>query len=82
MPLWKKDLHRKNGLFDSSYTSAGDLDFWLRCVKNGSEFKRLPEILGLYYYNPQGLSTSSSNSIKKSNEEKKVFEKYKEIFQQ
>ena len=80
MPLWKKELHDKNGLFDDSYSSAGDLEFWLRCVNGGSSFGRVPVVLGNYYFNPQGLSTSKSNNSRKTQEEKEVLEKYKDLF--
>jgi GT2 family glycosyltransferase len=80
MPLWKKSLHAKNGMFDEQYTSAGDLEFWLRCVKSGSEFIRLNAALGLYYFNPDGLSTSSKNHSRKTREETKVLNQYKETF--
>tara|TARA_Y100000592_G_scaffold78846_1_gene124117 strand:+ start:2887 stop:4512 length:1626 start_codon:yes stop_codon:yes gene_type:complete len=80
MPLWKKELHDKNGFFNDSYSSAGDLEFWLRCVKNGSSFKRIPVVLGNYYFNPHGLSTSQSNNEKKTKEERSVLEEYKDLF--
>ena len=80
MPLWKKSLHDINGMFDETYTSAGDLEFWLRCVKNGSEFIRHNVVLGLYYFNPEGLSTSSKNHERKVKEEQKVFHQYAEVF--
>ena len=31
---------------------------WLRAVRNGSKFSKLPGVYGLYYMNPQGLSTN------------------------
>lgn len=80
MPLWKRSLHTKNGMFDDTFTSAGDLEFWLRCVKAGSEFARVNAALGLYYFNPQGLSTSSANHHRKIKEEQKVFQQYAEVF--
>ena len=81
MPLWKRELHDKNGYFNEKYTSAGDLEFWLRCVKSGSTFKRVPEVLGLYYFNPTGLSTDPTRAEPKRLEEAEVFQNYKEIFQ-
>ena len=80
MPLWKKSLHEKNGMFDETYTSAGDLEFWLRCVQNGAEFMRLNNVLGLYYFNPKGLSTSPDNHKTKLKEEQKVFNEYGHLF--
>jgi hypothetical protein len=36
---------------------------WLRAVKGGARFLRIPGVYGLYYDNPQGLSTDSKSSI-------------------
>ena len=58
MPLWKKDLHYRFGLFDTSYTSAADGEFWLRCAFGGAIIKMLNHPIGLYYHNPQGRSTN------------------------
>ena len=60
-PMWRKSLHEKYGYFRSEFTSAGDYEFWLRIGK-AENFVRLPEILGLYYYNTQGLEHASSTS--------------------
>ena len=56
-PLWRKSLHNKYGYFRSEFKAAGDYEFWLRIGKT-EKLVRLPEVLGLYYFNPQGLSTS------------------------
>jgi GT2 family glycosyltransferase len=82
MPLWKKELHSRHGYFDEKYSSAGDLEFWLRCVKSGSSFKRVSQVLGLYYFNPKGLSTSSENHQKKTLEEQEILNRYRDIFKQ
>lgn len=75
-PMWRKNLHDKHGLFDSSYKSAGDWEFWLRCTFGGSKFKKHSEVLGVYYFNPDGISTNTENESWKREEEKKVFQKY------
>ena len=79
MPMWRRDMHDKNGMFDESYRYAGDWEFWLRCVRSGSSFMRNQEILGCYYFNPSGLTTSAANNAKKHQEEQKVFDIYKDI---
>jgi glycosyltransferase involved in cell wall biosynthesis len=56
-PMWRKSMHEKYGYFDESYKSAGDYEMWIRAVQNGAQFKRVPKILGFYYFNPKGLST-------------------------
>lgn len=80
MPLWKKSIHDKVGLFDDKYKSAGDWEMWLRMVSAGSIFHKLDGIYGLYYMNPEGMSTSEANSKSKLKEECEVFENYKHIF--
>lgn len=57
-PMWRKSLHEQYGYFRSEFTSAGDYDFWLRIGK-AENIVRLPEIIGLYYDNPQGLEHAS-----------------------
>ena len=76
-PMWRKSLHDKYGHFDSSYTSAGDHEMWLRAASQGSKFKMIPETLCLYYFNPKGLSTDPEKNKKKVEEEKEVRRRYK-----
>jgi glycosyltransferase involved in cell wall biosynthesis/SAM-dependent methyltransferase len=57
-PMWKKSLHNKYGYFKAELRSAGDYEFWLRIAKY-EKCVHLDEILGIYYYNPHGLSTSN-----------------------
>lgn len=77
MPMWRKSLHDRFGLFDITYPTAADFDFWMRCLEGGAKFQKLYETVGLYYYNPNGLSTNSrsSNMI----EGAKIKEKYKHL---
>lgn len=59
-PLWRRKLHRPEqcGLFDASYRSAGDAEFWYRVSRSHSDpFSVISIPLSLYYQNPQGLST-------------------------
>ena len=79
MPVWRRSMHDNNGLFDSSFRAAGDWEFWLRCVKNGSIFKRVNFVMGLYYFNPEGLSTASDNHEWKIKEEQRVINLYEEF---
>jgi hypothetical protein len=34
----------------------------MRCALGGSTFKKLNDVMGIYYVNPQGLSTSRNRS--------------------
>lgn len=78
-PVWRKSLHDRFGLFDSNLKSAGDYEMWLRCVKGGAKFDIIPEYLGLYYWNPTGISTNKANKGWKQQEEIYVRNKYKEL---
>lgn len=80
LPLWKKTMHQKCGMFQEKYKSAGDWEMWLRAVENGSKFKKVDIISGYYYNNPTGLSTNKDSAKSKFNEEKEVFFKYKNVF--
>ncbi len=60
-PMWRKSLHEKHGYFRAEFMAAGDYEFWLRIGKT-ENIVHLPEILGLYCENQQGLQYSSSTS--------------------
>ncbi len=81
-PMWRKSVHDKYGYFNDEYRSAGDWEFWLRCAFGGSKFKKCGDILGIYYFNPKGMSTNPEHSSWKRNEERKVFQHYMNILQE
>lgn len=56
-PMWRRSLHDDVGMFDADYKSAGDYDFWLRCVEAGKVFYKINDPHVVYFVNPQGLST-------------------------
>jgi GT2 family glycosyltransferase len=58
-PMWRRDLHSDVGLFDTSFKSAGDWEFWLRCLTHGKLFHRIETPHVVYYHNPEGISTRS-----------------------
>ncbi|MGV0821137.1 glycosyltransferase [Martelella sp. AMO21009] len=58
-PMWRKRLHEEIGYFDPSYRSAGDYEFWLRCLKGGKSFLKTNTPHVVYYQNPDGLSTAA-----------------------
>jgi glycosyltransferase involved in cell wall biosynthesis len=53
-PMWRSSLHKEFGYFDETLTCAGDWDFWLR-ISGRYKFEHIPEFLGLYYYNEDGI---------------------------
>jgi glycosyltransferase involved in cell wall biosynthesis len=80
MPVWRKSMHNSIGLFESDYKYAGDWEMWLRAVRNGSKFTRIPGVLGMYFMNPDGLSTSPANEKERFAEEKEIFWEYTDVF--
>lgn len=68
MPMWRKKIHEKYGYFDESYKIASDSDMWIRAIIGGSKMKMLNHPVGLYYYNPEGVSTNPAK-LKQSIEE-------------
>ena len=56
-PMWRRSLHEELGLFDTSFKSAGDWEFWLRCLWKGKRFFKIDTPHVVYYQNPEGLST-------------------------
>jgi hypothetical protein len=81
-PMWRKKIHEKYGYFNQQYASAGDWDFWLRCTFGGSKFKKCKDILGVYYFNPKGISTNVENESWKKEQEKEIFMKYRKKLQE
>ena len=75
-PMWKKTLHDRFGYFDENYRSAADWDLWLRCAIGGAKFKKHPQIMGVYYFSPTGISTNPENNVWKRKEERDVFQKH------
>jgi len=49
MPMWRRSLHARYGMFDAEMHVAGDYEFWLRLAKAGEKFYHLKEITGQYY---------------------------------
>ena len=80
MPVWKKSVHEKIGLFDEKYRYPADWELWLRMVDSGFTFEKINKIVGLYYFNENGLTTSKNTEIEKIQQESEVFFKYKHIF--
>ena len=56
-PMWRKRLHAELGLFDTSLKSAGDHEFWLRCLEANKIFYKVNTPHVVYYQNPEGIST-------------------------
>tara|TARA_R100000664_G_C2760058_1_gene150677 strand:- start:12110 stop:13765 length:1656 start_codon:yes stop_codon:yes gene_type:complete len=82
MPMWRLNVHKDVGLFSEKYHFANDWDMWLRMVDAGLKFKKIDKSVGLYYFNPDGMSTSKDNFSSKIKEEAELFFRYEHIFGQ
>lgn len=58
-PMWRSKLHETLGLFREEFSSAGDVDFWIRCSAANKVFFNSNDAHVSYFENPNGLSTSS-----------------------
>lgn len=78
MPLWRKTLHEKNGLFDQDGCDyADDWEMWLRAVSTGSQFKKVNKSVGLYL---EGGRSQQSYNLDQRREEAQIFYRYARIF--
>jgi len=60
-PMWRRSLHDAVGYFDESFLTAGDYEFWCRCIVAKKNFFKINYPHVVYYNNPRGLSTSSDS---------------------
>jgi len=81
-PMWRRSVHDKHGYFNQKYKSAGDWDFWLRCAFGGSKFKKSQDVLGVYYFNPVGMSTNPEHDSWKKEHEREIFQNYLKKYQE
>lgn len=82
LPMWRKSVHEKYGFFDESFFSSGDFEFWNRLVSHGVKFKKIPGIAGIYYQNPQGISTDNDpvKTERRNNENQRVVALYRHVW--
>lgn len=55
--LLRRDVFDKIGYYDGNMKVFGDREFMLRFASSGFIAKRIPHVVGLYYENPNSLST-------------------------
>jgi O-antigen biosynthesis protein len=61
-PMWRRRAFDKVGRFDPEYSVIGDYEFLLRCVAAGLKPVQVPQILSLFFQNPQGLTLQSTRA--------------------
>jgi hypothetical protein len=54
------------------------MEFWLRCLRGGAKYQKINEIMGTYYFNPEGQSTKSAQEARRSNIESEIKRQYSE----
>lgn len=54
-PLWRADLHLKYGLFDETYFSAGDYEFFQRVMMGGATVSCVPTIIGNFLWHKKNI---------------------------
>ena len=74
--MWRKSLHEKYGWFSNDYKSGSDWDFWLRCGAGGAKMHLIEQVLGIYYKNPEGVSTKEENMERNLKEVAEIRDKY------
>ena len=60
--LIRKTVFEKIGLFNADFKIYGDREFMLRFAVNGLKAKKIPEVVGLYLKNPNGLESSGKET--------------------
>ena len=56
-PLLKKSTIITAGMFDTDFKISGDYEMWCRLNSLGKTFLKIDELLGVYFLNPEGVST-------------------------
>lgn len=75
-PMWRSSIHEELGCFREDLRSAGDYEFWCRLALRYS-FKHIPQTLGLYYENPQGIC--NSDKALSAREARAVMQRYQGV---
>ena len=63
MPMWRKRIHDKYGYFSEHYECVSDAELWLKLIIDDGNIKFIEDLVGLYYWNPEGRSTDTSRAL-------------------
>jgi glycosyltransferase involved in cell wall biosynthesis len=66
-PMWRRSIHKKFGLFDPDYRTAGDYEFWVR-ISDSIAMHHINEYLGIYLYREDSLEHEDSKLRQKEGE--------------
>ena len=76
-PVWRRSLHDRFGYFEEEkYVSGSDWEFWLRCGSKGAKMELIKEVLGIYFQNPEGMSTKKENMNRNLEEVSRIRKQY------
>jgi glycosyltransferase involved in cell wall biosynthesis len=79
-PVWRRSIHDDCGYFEEEkYPANADYDFWLNCVSKGKKFSLINKVLGIYFRNPDGLSTCEKDMQRNIGHVMEIREKYSEL---
>lgn len=75
-PVWRKEVHKKNGYFNTKFKHCANWQMWLKAVKNGSRFKKIDGQYTLFYADPN----SSENSQEINQENASITQEYENLW--
>ncbi|MHC4213107.1 MAG: glycosyltransferase, partial [Planctomycetota bacterium] len=75
--MWTREMHEHIGYFRPDYEVAGDWDFWNR-IEQETDYtiRHIPQLLGLYYANPNGLEIGPRKQKQRLREIEEIKAKY------
>ena len=61
--FWRAAVHRRLGELDESYQLAFDWEWWNRLHASGARFKRIPNVLSVYYFSEDNLTSRAGHRV-------------------
>lgn len=61
--FWRAAAHLRLGELDESYQLAFDWEWWNRLHASGVRFKRIPDVLSVYYFSEDNLTSRAGHRV-------------------
>jgi len=61
--FWRQSIHRKAGELDDTFYLAFDWEWWNRLRVSGARFRRIPDVLSVYYFSDENLTSRAGHRI-------------------
>lgn len=61
--FWRAATHRRLGALDESYQLAFDWEWWNRLHASGARFKRISDVLSVYYFSEDNLTSRAGHRV-------------------